>query len=107
MGLDTRPVKRKSIKIRYGGVHIPDGFPHMSTTTVGYCMCLQQCCQHPEKGCICKVCPCNHGGKSHDEAREDLVKELECLAQARSEIPRQESQNEIDVREKTQEPAGG
>jgi hypothetical protein len=42
--------------------HTPNGFPHYSTITKhGHCMCLDECCQSWENGCICKYCPCKRG----------------------------------------------
>ena len=49
--------KRKRVPM----AHIDDGFPHRSSYDDGHCMCISDCCQDDEKGCICKECPCRYG----------------------------------------------
>lgn len=45
------------------GMHFTRLEPHM-------CMCLGDCCNSWETGCICRQCPCNNGGPDHDLARD-------------------------------------
>lgn len=42
-------------------------YPHYSTAVPSMCICLEDCCQDDERGCVCRHCPCRYG-MSHDEA---------------------------------------
>lgn len=70
MGFDSRP--RPSRRKRNSKVHVHDGFPHFCTAHPHHCMCLQECCQDYNEGCICKLCPCQTGYAHDDYLRREL-----------------------------------
>jgi len=44
-----------------GKVHNYDGWPHKSSADPYHCICLDECCQSVDTGCICITCPCRTG----------------------------------------------
>lgn len=64
--------------------HVYNGWPHYSSAYPHHCLCLDNCCQDDELGCVCKSCPCTigimHGSTVRTEAQA-----LEAIAEYRKE----------------------
>lgn len=60
MGDSVGGVIRRRTKPR-GKAHNNNGWPHKSSADPHHCICLDECCQSNDIGCICISCPCRMG----------------------------------------------
>jgi hypothetical protein len=59
-------------KAKRSRLHVYNGFPHKSSKKPHHCMCLDNCCQSEEDGCICRSCPCQDGKPHGREYPQDV-----------------------------------
>lgn len=70
--ITDKPKPKRKQSRRRPVEHIYNGFPHYSTTKIGHCICLDECCQSWDDGCICRTCPCRLGIPHGQTAKEEI-----------------------------------